>query len=281
VLWKSLPIGSYTITLNQAGYIDSKGNQLSQTKQNVVAKKVAFPTIRYDKPARANVAVTTHIPGTSWSATNSRTSRAVDVSATNGAEVGFFRTFTPASPSSSFQVNQLFPFATNAYSFFSGRCGWAHPDKYDPNYFSAVNPAAGLLADPNVVKNVEVRQPPFNIRVQRERSGNTPAENELVIWAKLLQPDGSTEECANPYYELTNRPWPGSGWGTVKTGQWVSKRGGDFDPGMPFGEYQLCLMDGSRGSMVSAPYVHTAPNGVSTTVVLNQSSWDSDEDCWH
>ncbi len=145
VLWKSVNIGSYTITLNTPGYIDTKGNQLSRTTQNVVAKKVSFPTIRYDRPARANVSVTTHTPGTTWSVAGSKTSKAVDVSATNGAEVGFFRTFTPPSPTNAFQVSQLFPFATNSYSFFSGRCGWADPEDYNENYFSATNPDAGLL----------------------------------------------------------------------------------------------------------------------------------------
>ena len=166
-LWKSVPVGSYTITLNTPGYIDTKGNQLSRTVQNVVAKKVSFPTIRYDRPARANVSVTTHTPGTNWSVADAKTSKVFDVSATNGAEVGFFRTFTPASATNAFQVSQLFPFATNSYSFFSGRCGWADPEDYNSNYFSATNPGAGLLADPNLVKDVAVRQPPFNIRVTR------------------------------------------------------------------------------------------------------------------
>ncbi|HEX6024353.1 MAG TPA: carboxypeptidase-like regulatory domain-containing protein [Solirubrobacter sp.] len=282
VLWKSVPIGTYTITLNTPGYIDSKGNQVSKTIQNVVAKKVSFPTIRYDRPARANVSVTTHIPGTAWSAAGSKPSKAFDVSATNGAEVGFFRTFTPATPSNAFQVDQLFPFATNSYSFFSGRCGWADPEDYNANYYSVTNPAAGLLADPDAVKDVSVRQPPFNIRITRRYGGTSFTDGQVTVYARLQQPDESTEECAQPVYQLTTAAWPSSGWGSVKSGHWVSQERPAFEPGMPFGKYELCLVYGTRGSLVSTLYDNTAPNGRQTTVDISQadSTWSTSQKCW-
>jgi type II secretory pathway pseudopilin PulG len=277
VLWKSVPIGTYTITLNTSGYIDSKGNNPSQTIQNVVAKKVSFPTIRYDRPASANVSVTTHVPGTTWSVAGAKSSKATDVSATNGAEVGFFRTFTPPG-----SVSQLFPFATNSYSFFSGRCGWADPEEYNENYFSATNPGAGLLADPNVVKNVAVRQPPFNIRITRRYNGSSFNDGDVTVYARLQKPDESTEDCAQPVYTLTTTSWPSSGWGTVRSGHWVSQERPGFEPGMPFGKYELCLMYGSRGSRVTTLYDNTVPNGQQTTVDISQANatWTTNEDCW-
>ncbi len=288
VLWKSVPIGSYTITLNTPGYIDAKGNQLSRTVQNVVAKKVSFPTIRYDRPARANVSVTTHTPGTNWSVAGAKTSKVFDVSATNGAEVGFFRTFTPPSATNAFQVSQLFPFATNSYSFFSGRCGWADPEDYDTNYFSATNPGAGLLADPNVVKDVAVRQPPFNIRVTRRYQSSTFTDGQVTVYARLQQPAESTEECLQPVYRLTTKTWPGSTWGTrTNTTHWVSQEGTAFDPGMPFGDYELCLVYGTRGSLVPGTYNNKAPNGyagssVNNPFTINQAdgTWSTSERCW-
>ena len=288
VLWKSVPVGSYTITLNTPGYIDTKGNQLSRTVQNVVAKKVSFPTIRYDRPARANVSVTTHTPGLTWSVANSKTSKVFDVSATNGAEVGFFRTFTPASATNAFQVSQLFPFATNSYSFFSGRCGWADPEDYNSNYFSATNPGAGLLADPNLVKDVAVRQPPFNIRVARRYGSTTFTDGQVTVYARLQQPEESTEECAQPVYRLTTKAWPGGTWGTrTNTTHWVSQEGTAFDPGMPFGEYQLCVVYGTRGSLVTTIYNNKTPNGYAGSSVNNpflidqpDTAWSTTERCW-
>ena len=288
VLWKSVPVGTYTITLNTPGYIDTKGNQLSRTVQNVVAKKVSYPTIRYDRPASANVSVSTHVPGTNWSAGGSRASKMFDVSATNGAEVGFFRTFTPGAATNAHTVSQLFPFATNSYSFFSGRCGWADPEDYNANYFSATNAAAGLLADPNVVKPVSVRQPPFNIRVARRYQSASFTEGQVTVYARLQQPDESTEECAQPVYRLTTKAWPGGTWGTrSNTTHWVSQEGTAFDPGMPFGDYQLCVVYGTRGSMVSTIYNNKGPNGYAPTTpnspfLIDQQdpTWSTSERCW-
>ena len=289
VLWKSVQIGTYTITLNTPGYIDTKGIQLSRTTQNVVAKKVSFPTIRYDRPARANVSVTTHVPGTTWSAAGAKTSKATDVSATNGAEVGFFRTFTPPSPTNAFQVTQLFPFATNSYSFFSGRCGWADPEDYNANYFSATNPGAGLLGRPERGQGrgrapAAVQHPRHAQVRQAPRSPTTKSRCTRACSSRRSPPRTA------PSRSTGSRPRRGRAarWGTrTSTTHWVSQEGTAFDPGMPFGDYQLCVVYGTRGSLVSGTYNNKAPNGhmgtnVNDPFVINQAdgTWHTTEKCW-
>jgi prepilin-type N-terminal cleavage/methylation domain-containing protein len=291
VVFKSLPVGSYTITLNQGPYLDRNLNQESVINQTVVAKKVSFVTTQYDKGTSARIGVTTHRPGVAYNASQAQPSKARAVSMVNGAYVGFLRTVTPSSPASTVDATALYPYFENSYTFFTGQCGYAAPDFYKPantNYFTTVNPAAALLADPAQIQpqQATVRQPPFNIRVNRKRSGTSFTDGQVTVYAQLQKPSTSTEDCDPPVYTLTTMTYPASDWAPApsNTAHWVTQ--GDrtyFDPGMPFGKYKLCLKDNQGyGSNVSALYDNTVPDGQSTPVVLDQSpsSWSTSTNCF-
>jgi type II secretory pathway pseudopilin PulG len=279
VVFKSVPIGTYTITLNTTGYLDRNGDQVSEISQTVVAKKVSFATMTYDEADSVTVNVKTHRPGTTWSTANSRDSKARSVSATNGANVGLLETFTPSSAASQVTADGLFPFAENSYTFFTGACKYASPDKvYNTNYFSStggVNPGAAVLADPAVLsQTAAVRQPPFNIRVLSTRSGAAFSDANMKVFATLVKPSAfSTDSCTEARYELATmtNDWTG-------TTHWVSQRGSTFDPGMPFGEYTLCLRDTNlvRGANVTGTYDNRSPDGgASLSINGNSLSWAS------
>ena len=111
-VFKDVPIGTYTITLNSLGYLDRDGDQLSQTTANVVAKKVVFSTMSYDVADGAAINIVTHTPGKTWAnagSTQQPSSRARNVTTMNGAKVGFAKTYTPATPQVSVDRGQAVP----------------------------------------------------------------------------------------------------------------------------------------------------------------------------
>ena len=289
VVFKDIPVGTYTITLNTTGYLDRDGNTLSKVTANVVAKKVVFATMSYDVADEVHVDVLTHTPGKAWSAalaTERQPSKARRVSTMNGANVGMVRTATPASPATTVTMTGLFPFAENSYAFFTGGCKYMSPDqvattasstKLWPNYFNTnggVNPAAAVLADPDIAnQRATVRQPPFNIRVGSTRNGATFTDGQMVVYATLQKPNGtSTDTCAEAPYvpptsALTTMNWDAvrfGGRGTNGSGDnhWVTQGGTTFDPGMPFGTYTICLRDTNLNRSVSlGNYDNTHPDG--------------------
>jgi type II secretory pathway pseudopilin PulG len=256
VVFDAVPVGTYTITIDQPGYLGRDGLQLQQKTQNVAAKKVTFSTFTYDKATKAQVSVTTHRPNSVWNSAQAKPSKARTVAATNGAAASMLLKFTPAptNPDSYVEATNLYPFAENSYQFFTGGCGYASPDTFKPantNYFTSTNPDAALRSDPaNTTQLVSVRQPPLNIRIKQGRTVNgTTAFNDgdIKVYLKLQKPDTSTDSCSEPVYELTTLPWPAADWGTEPQsgGHWVSQSG-TFDPGMPFGTYKICLRQNNR-----------------------------------
>jgi type II secretory pathway pseudopilin PulG len=296
VVFNAVPEDTYTITLNHPGYINRDGEQQSQTTHAVVAKTLSFANMIYDLATKADVTVTSHTPGSTWSPAASKPSKASAVSMTNGTAVGWMRTFTPSQPTGRIEAANLFPFAENSYAIFSGACGYASPDTYKPantNYFTQTNPAATLLADPAQFQPqpVGVRQPPFNVRIMRGRTTTAFADGDVTVYAQLQKPSTSTDPCPQPIYTLTTKPWPGGAWGsaprtspdtatTATNGNhFVSQVGTDFDPGMPFGRYKICLRHSGRGKMMTGDYDNTSPDGGPKLDLDVGGSWQSGEDC--
>ena len=48
---------------------------------------------------------------------------------------------------------------------------------------------------------------------------------------------------------------------TSNDNHWVSQVGTAFDPGLPFGDYQLCLRDTARAALVTWHLQQQTPNG--------------------
>ena len=301
-VFKSVPTGSYTLRLNTPGFMNRDGEQLSEEDQTVVAKTIAIATMVYDRATSARSTVFTHVPGQNWSAAAEKPSKARNISLVNGASVGLVRTFAPTSPPQQIvDATALFPFAENDYSVFTGSCKYASPDTYKPtntNYFTQTNPLATLKADPAQAQPqaVTLRQPPVNIRVLRNSvSSQHFNDGNIVVFAELQKPTGSTDTCAEPIFTLTTRAWDmswaaaaprtgGDASGSNNANHWVSQGpvGAAFDPGLPFGVYEICLRDtiNNKGVKYTGTYDNTSPNG-GPVLDLNISgtNWQSTTTC--
>ena len=214
-----------------AGLPRPQGNQMSRTDQTVVAKKVSFATMHYDRAdAARNVSVTTHIPGTTWSRRRREASKARDVSATNGAESACCARSRRRAATTPFQATQLFPFARTRTRFFTGRCGYAEPDAYKrPTRTTSrpTNPAPALLADP-----AQVQPQPWPCASRRSTSASCAAAYQSTHvhrrrrrGLRAAAAAGGVDRGTAPSRctRLTTKAWPGghvrrtAGTGTTTT----------------------------------------------------------------
>ena len=277
VIFRQVPVATYTITLDEAGYVGTNLAQLTQVDQKATPGNVTFKTIEYDLATRARVTVKTTPPGASIT---QQDSKAAKVSLTNAKNTGLLKSYVNPAPPAAFDVSPLFPFKDTAYGFFTGSCRYESPDTYVPDYFTS-NPGS-LLADPTKPQPqaVTVLQPPFNIRVGQDYGGDTtPDASKFLIYATLLKPDGSTDPCTEPVTTLTFMNWaqgyPAGTWGTPPgTGapptNWVSQPGTLFDPGMPYGTYRVCVVDKTPkpDRYATFTYDNRAKAGAGTTVTI-------------
>jgi type II secretory pathway pseudopilin PulG len=236
-VFQFIPVGNYNITLNTPGWVDHFGKTTSVGNQDVTAGKLNTRTMAYDRAAVARpVKVGTYTPGaTNPNDVNQQlSSSAVKVSATNSDESGLQLIYTSAAPAATFEMTNLFPFKT-AYAMFTGGCKEADPTTYDSDYFETYT--GSMAFDAGTTKAVTVRQPPLNVRV-RDRNGNP--YNGATVRA-TLRTTGCTED---PFFMTTMRN------SATGTDGWPSNGTAAFDPGLPFGKYDLCLeyKDGSTSS---------------------------------
>jgi type II secretory pathway pseudopilin PulG len=288
VVFSAVPVGNYTVRLNTAGYIDRAGNQVSEQTQLVAPKKVSWVNMTYDRATSARVSVVTVRPGSAnWA--NPIPSKARHISTANGANVGWIKSVGPSNPGiSTADLTNLFPFAENSYAFFTGKCGYSSPDKYLADYFTDPvngNPAATLLSNPSAMQPQlinSVRQPPFNIRIARNRAGQTNfTDGTIQVWARLNKPSSSSsDDCVEEWFELTTMTHPSPA--PSPSTHFVSQKGGSFDPGMPFGKYTICIRDTGASNRVwtYGEYDNTAPRGRSSTLTItpptsSSTQWSS------
>jgi type II secretory pathway pseudopilin PulG len=238
-VFQYIAVGNYNITLNRPGWVDHFGNTTSVGNQDVTAGTLNVRSMDYDEAATAVATIGTYKPGsTDTSSGNLIPSTAPRVSATNSGEPGMLRNFTssPASGATTINLTNLFPFA-DEYGVFTGACDEANPTNYDADYFP--NYTGSVLTDPAGTHAVTVRQPPLNFRL-RDNSGNYINNGTVKM---TLRTD--TAECTEPTYVLTTADNPYITSGSLKSG--YPTEAGQFDPGLPFGMYNMCLEYKSGG----------------------------------
>jgi type II secretory pathway pseudopilin PulG len=276
-VFRQLPVGTYTVTLNQPGYVGTDLTQQVTAEQKVSAGTINFRTLDYDRVASVKVDVKTTPPGTS---TTQQVSKATTISLTNAQNTGLLKGYD-AQGQSSLTVTPLFPFKSTAYAFFTGRCGYESPDQVgNANYFA--NYPGAKLADPTAAGQVTVLQPPFNIRVDKGYSNGTITPANVRVFATLTKPaSAASDSCIEPPVEMTLKNWPATGWGTVPgsaTANWVVQKDNlptAFDPGMPYGTYKVCIQDTATGRYVKLDaYENKLPGGTqATTTITKDSGW--------
>ncbi len=158
-------------------------------------------------------------------------------------------------------------------------------------YFNAVNPLAKVLGDPAVVQpqTATVFQPALNLRVQYRSSGLVPTTAQLAnmsVYMTLQQPSG--EVCSDPDVgvrrQMALKDWPTTLWGSIPTPatNYVSQPGTAFDPGLPFGIYDVCLQDlNGTDKWHKTTYDNTSPDGRTTVLAIpttnstSSSTWST------
>jgi type II secretory pathway pseudopilin PulG len=275
-IFRQVPVATYTITLDQAGYVGTELAQLTKVSQKATPGNVTFKTIEYDIATTARVTVKTIPPGAAANATQ-QSSKATKISLSNAKVTGLVKTYPNAAPASPLDVKPLYPFKSTSYGFFTGSCAYQSPDKYTTNYFGTL--PGSLLMDPTLAQpqSVTVLQPPLNLRMTRNSSSSSSIAN-LAVYAKLNKSVAS-DTCTEPQVQMAIQTWPSPAgtWGTapVATTGWVVQSGTGFDPGMPYGNYTICVKDTAASKYQSFTYDNTVLGGVTSTRVNTADAWTS------
>ncbi|HET6549995.1 MAG TPA: carboxypeptidase-like regulatory domain-containing protein [Solirubrobacter sp.] len=280
-LFRSVKVGDYAVELNTPGYISPKGDQLAKSEVTVNPNYVNVATITYDHPVTMKVDVKTIRPGATFSATETKhPSKALAVS-DNSAEATVLRTFKrdDGAAFTSIETPKLFPFRTTLYSYFTGTCAYESPVKWVNDYFTTVNPDAAVKGDPDSLEKPQlatVYQPAFNVRVRWDSGQNeNPSNSRVKAYVTLDDNGDSCKDVQDVEMKFMDYP---AAWGNAPAApankNFLSQAGTDFDPGMPFGTYEICLYD-SSGSWNrrywSTTYDNTSPSGQPTTLEIPPS----------
>lgn len=281
VLFRQVPIGTYTITLVNGGFVGTDLKLPTTATQKVSPGVVAFKTIEFDRALKVSVSVQTNTPGRT---SEPHTSRAAAISQTHPRRTGQVETYDPGT-ANPYVVEPLFPFKSGAYSFFTGRCGYQSPDiaTGDANYFSSYPGSIAPSKTQTAAEPVTVLQPPLNLRLDVDYRGNafpTATTSNTEAYAKLK--GKADDDCVEPRIKLQIKTWPSSGWTRPSSGEnWVVQDTTDFDPGLPYGEYQICIIDRRTSTRRYAllDYDNTKPGGQTPTVKTVRGDWGAVTSC--
>jgi|tagenome__1003787_1003787.scaffolds.fasta_scaffold20975833_3 type II secretory pathway pseudopilin PulG len=286
VLWRSVEVGSYKITLSQSGFCDEMGNSDVSRDQTVSANTVSFVTILFDRCASAAINVRTYVPGTALNTSSTLSSKAREI--TDISSNGSLKTWlsSPATGAPTFNPTNLFPYPASPYGFFTGECQYQSPAKLGlTNYFSTINPGASITADPTKPNQpAYVYQPPLNLQILRNSAGTTFTAGSIDVYFTLVKPAAfSTDTCTDEVFKYTVMDYPATGWGTRPSSftGYVSQDKNTFDPGLPFGTYSVCLRDtaNNKGVAVAGTYDNTKAAAQSLTTINLSSGWQGTTAC--
>jgi len=175
VFWGYLPVGTYTVALNQAGYVDWKGQQSVSQTQDVVGGSTSNFVFDYDRAANLDVSFDTQV-GASTQVASAKSIMLGNASLTTPRQ---FTSGTPATTISS--GYSLFPFG-NGYAVWGGSCVLAQPSQYG-QAMPTVTPA------PGGTQAVTIRLPALNIVVNK---GGSPFPSANVRITPVSAGCGST-----------------------------------------------------------------------------------------
>lgn len=225
MVFSLLPAGSYTVTLDQGGWVDKAGKQLSaKPGVTVTAGNTSTVAMEYDRAASLTVEVETLPAGATTPVPDPASAL---VGANSGIQPSGFTVLRPQAPSSTISVGGLFPFS-DPYTFYSGDCQGNDPSLYVPGYFES-NAGVVQLSPGLPGGTIKVREPAVNIHVTRGgNEANAPVWSDQR-WSRVkVYPtaDGCEDSPPLEFAPLVD--------------------GGLAQPGLPFGEYALCVDDKSQ-----------------------------------
>jgi type II secretory pathway pseudopilin PulG len=248
-LFEYIPEGDYDVTATRGGWVDELGNA-TLTSNDVAVNRgtLVKQTLVYDQAANATLAIKTYTPE---STTDVRDSSAAEITTIPaGKPMRQFPATSGLKPT--IQATKLFPF-TAPYAFWTGNCASESPATYTSTYFNTAGGKA-LQTDPGGSYVKEIFQPPLRFRVTRDRDGNRvgiDSTNTLTVTATFV-PDSTDTGCSDT---LTYYPVTRSTLATNKEG-WLSlySNAPAYDPGIPFGQWTICVFDQRRTRRITKNY---------------------------
>ena len=216
-----VPAGSYTVTLNQTGWVDPAGRTISTKNPAVTAGTVSIETMPYDRASSVAVSFDTVtardglVPAKATAVSGSN----ANVPAVAPLPAGLRTWGSGPTFKSSISATGMFPF-DDGYGMYGGGCSGADPtndplfsDYYDTNTDEFVHPEPGQAAPA-----INLRLPSTNVKVLRN---GAPITNNSVHIVLTSRSPGCTEK-----FSFDNAT-DAAGWMT--------------EPALPFGDYTLCV----------------------------------------
>jgi prepilin-type N-terminal cleavage/methylation domain-containing protein len=279
-VFRYVPVGSYAISFSRPAYVDTKGLNLSTSSATVSEGTMNVVSLSYDRGATVLATFDTQIHGATCTPPTCTVSKGMEVTleTTDLPAPGYMSLPATATNQTgqlaSVTTPLLYPF-DSAYGVYSGGCTGANPQ----NLISPplpVSPAFAKLPgglDPGqLLYPVIVRQPALNIKV---------VQGATVIFGKNITAQPLSVNCTT---QLPFRMYSYTGTGSTDPNRgWASKNlttaTGGFDPGLPYGKYEICADNGLTGSSArrtkagSYPVDLNSPSGGApvsgTTIDLN------------
>jgi prepilin-type N-terminal cleavage/methylation domain-containing protein len=287
-LFEHVPKGTYGATLNRPGWVDMLGVQVSRSSLPVSAGQLAILPITYAAAATVNLNVKTFRPCTTASCTPvegaSKAMKALNI--INSQPMRDFPQPVATLPLATIPAANLFPFTAKAYGFWTGSCAGQNPEKTgNTGYFDAAHSA---LTTPAGVASKSMWQPGLNIRIAKDSAGTLLSTSTHNIDVKAIFKDSTTDGCTTAPYVLktVTRADPGVDTSATSTNKygWVTSTDtvasdalNTYDPGLPFGDYAICVWDRTdgRGFKVTGNYQNRAPKGNPTQLTLANTAYTS------
>jgi hypothetical protein len=241
VYWPSITGGTYTVSFSKSGWVDTTGTQAVSDDITVNSGDLNSMAFVYDRAAKLDTTFQTKIGAAS--ATNvASTSFTI---ANGGMPSPGYKTFTGTSSTTLSSGYAIYPF-TDAYAIWGGACAGADPRVYSDTTPTVVFAQGGA-------STATVRLPNLNILVKRgSTSGGAtlwPTSSSTTYHLRITP---ATAGCGSVFSSTLN---------TNSTGTMAN-------PGLPYGDYNVCVDDGTKKVSTSTAIQNRAAAGATQTTLI-------------
>ncbi len=212
--WSGLPEGGYYVNVAQPGYVDMDGNNTIHQSGTVTGGSTNSFVFAYDQAATVTASFRTTVGGTPLA------DKGTDLMVANsGMQSPGTKTFSVGTAATTISSGAtLYPFS-DGYVVWAGKCAGADPRTYSQPVSSVSVAQGGSSA-------VSIQEPALNIIVKR----GTTAAAATVYTAATVRITPVTAGCGSTY----------GGTGLLNAS------GALTNPGTPYGDYTVCVSDGSK-----------------------------------
>ena len=240
--------GSYVLRLNQSGWVNVDGQQLYEQQGTVSPGNVTTVEFKYDLAGSFPVAVVNSAGQTEPTKTTGPFGLMADHT---GVSTGFRS--TNASPFTS-----MFPFYQAPYEVYSGDCTGNNPGNWINGYYDT-HPLAVAQVNPGEVGATRtVLEPSVNVTVSYKSTATGTAS---TVSGALVYAYPRTAGCTT---------------GRVTAGT-TNAAGNSTTPGLPFGEYDLCIQYTRTSTGKTWRATWTGANGAPAITNTNPAGTSKDD----